>query len=175
MEMESEQYLKKILSKYRLTFDVTEPYFFRGKNYPAYGYFASSDEKFVLSKKATLWKAKTFEHVLFLTETKCTAKLLSEIGQLMETGMESEMVRKGKRFPEEDHMYSYLTVVIISKCSPDREAVRAAENFRFVKNYLFTIRGRAEGHVVLVDMEKQQVYTNHPREKTADFFISNFE
>jgi hypothetical protein len=175
MEMESEEYLKKILSKYRLTFDVTEPYDFCGKNYPAYGYFASSDEKYVLSKKAALWKAKTFEHVLFLTETKCTAKLLSEIRQLMETGMESEMVRKGRRFPEEDHMFSYLTAVIISKCSPDREAVCAAENFKFVRNYLFTLRGRAEGHVVLVDMEKQLVYTNHLGKETGDFFISNFE
>jgi len=173
--MESEQYLKKILGKYRLTFDVEEPYSFCGRNYPAYGYYASSDEKFVLSKNAALWKAKTFEHVLFLVETKCTAQLLVEMRQLMETEMESGMVRRGKKFPEEDHMYSYLTVVIISKCSPDWEAVRAAENFRFVKNYLFTIRGRAEGHVVLVDMEKQLVYTNHLGKETGDFFISNFE
>ena len=173
--MESEQYLKKLLDKYRLTFDVTEPYVFGGKKYPAYGYFASSDEKYVLSKKAALWKAKTFEHVLFLTETKCTVNLLSEVKRLMETRMENEMVRKGKKFPEEDHMYSYLTIVIISKYSPDRETIHAAVNFKFIKNYLFTIRGRAEGQAVLVDMEKQLVYTNRQREKTGTFFMSNFK
>ncbi len=169
------QYLKGLLDKYRKTFDVAEPFILNGKKYPAYGYFSSLSEKYVLRKDATLWSAAAYEHVLFLKEKKCTEELLREMQSVIEGEMEEKMVRQGRKYPGENHMYSYLTVIILSEETPSEGCIAAAERYTFAKNYLFTLRGRAEGHLVLVDLTGRKVYTNKAARSTRKFFEANFD
>ncbi len=63
--MDSADYLNRLLLKYSGTFDIYQPYTILGKEYPAYGYFFSHVEKYVLVRKANMWSADTYEHVLF--------------------------------------------------------------------------------------------------------------
>ena len=46
--METADYLNQLLRKYSGTFDLYQPYVIHGKEYPAYGYFFSHTEKYVL-------------------------------------------------------------------------------------------------------------------------------
>ena len=65
----SDAYLQELLRRYQANFDVTENYKFGEILFPAYAFFHSMSEKYVLRKEAQLWAVKTFEHVFFIKET----------------------------------------------------------------------------------------------------------
>ncbi len=57
--------LDKIMDTYRPNFDVEEPYEFHGEVYDAYAGFSMTSAKYVLVKRAELWRAHCFEHAFF--------------------------------------------------------------------------------------------------------------
>ena len=114
----SDKYLKELLRRYSANFDITEDYALEGKVYPAYAQFFSLGEKYVLKKEAIIWSIRAYEHVLFIKTDSIDEKLLSELKMTMEQVMEPVLVRKGNKYPEKDHMCSYLTFVIISDTTP---------------------------------------------------------
>ena len=66
--------------------------------------------------------------------------------------MEPVLVRHGEKYPEEDHMYTYLTFAILCDKTPAPEALKAVRKFRFDKGYKFSMRGHAEARLVVADM-----------------------
>ena len=64
-------YTHLLLLRYSGTFDIYKPYFIDGKEYPAYGYFFSHLEKYVLVREANLWASDSYEHILFITCQMC--------------------------------------------------------------------------------------------------------
>ena len=88
------------------------------------------------------------------------AEITEEVKRLVEQHMEPEMVRGGEKLPEKDHMISYLTVIVLLRETPDPDTVQAVRRFRFTRSYLFTLRGRAETHLILADLGKEQIFTN---------------
>ena len=173
--MESAVYLDRILDTLSGSFDIYRPYRIGGKEYPAYGYFFSMNEKYVAVRKAQLWAVRTYEHILFLQTPQCGPDTIAEAGSLMAEYMEPELVRKGNRYPEKDHMVSDLTVVVLSERTPDSETVRAIEKFRYARNYLLTIRGRSEGHLICVDLEEEKVISNRISKQMLNLYSKNFE
>lgn len=172
--MNAKVYLDQLLKRYAHSFDIHRPFSIHGVEYPAYGYYFSLSEKYVVSPKANLWSVRTYEHILFLHEERMCEETLRKVQELMEQYMEPELVRKKKRFPEPDHMVSYLTVCVLSDHSPDQAVQKAVERFRFSKNYLFTVRGHSEGHLICADMEKEQVFCNRPARRMLSTYEQNF-
>ena len=74
--------------------------------------------------------------------------------------MEPVLVRKGEKYPEKDHMYTYLTFVLLCGNAPDEDVQKAVRRFRYDRGYLFSVRGHAEARLVLADLAGQQVFTN---------------
>ena len=171
----TELYLDRILAKYRSFFDIKRDYEINGKKFSAYAYFESTNEKYVLTRKANLWRAKAFEHVVFLETEKCDRSIIEEIRKLIIDHMEPVFVRKGEKYPCEDHMYTYLTFVIILKEKPDKNFIRAVKHFHFDKGYLFNFRGHSEAHVICVDMESESVYTNFAANDLIKTYKEAFE
>ena len=167
-------YLDRLLERYAQSFDIYRPYEIAGTSYPAYGYYFSLSEKYMVTPKANLWSVRTYEHILFLTEEVCTPKTVEKARSLITEYMEPELVRKGNRYPEKDHMVSYLTVCILSDRSPDAAARAAVEGFRWSKNYLLTVRGHSEGHLICVDLEKEHVFCNRPARQMLKTYQKNF-
>ncbi|WP_194611396.1 hypothetical protein [Clostridium vitabionis] len=154
------EYRERLLAKYMPTFDIEVPYSVGGTIYPAYACFSSKSEKYVLVRQANLWTTDSHEHVLFLERERCGAEITEEVKRLVEQHMEPEMVRGGEKLPEKDHMISYLTVIVLLRETPDPDTVQAVRRFRFTRSYLFTLRGRAETHLILADLGKEQIFTN---------------
>ena len=121
--MEMAQYLDRLQLRYSGTFDIYKPYFIDGKEYPAYGYFFSHLEKYVLVREANLWASDSYEHILFITADKITEEHVKEAQDVIQNYMEPKLVRKGARVPEKDHMYSFLTVILLSQYTPDRNSL----------------------------------------------------
>ena len=63
--MNGQMVLDKIMDTYRPNFDVEEPYEFHGEVYDAYAGFSMTSAKYVLVKRAELWRAHCFEHAFF--------------------------------------------------------------------------------------------------------------
>ena len=158
--MDSSAYLNIILARYARSFDIFKEHVINERQFAAYAYFSSLGEKYVLVKKAKLWSVKAFEHVFFLEEDSCTPELLQGLMESVVNYMEPVLVRKGEKYPEKDHMYTYLTFAVLCRKSPDEAAKKAIRNFRFDKGYLFSMRGHSEAKLVVVDLEEREVLTN---------------
>ena len=173
--MESAVYLDQILDSLSGSFDIYRPYRIGEKEYPAYGYFFSMNEKYVAVRKAQLWAIRTYEHILFIKTEQCGRDTIAEARRLIEEYMEPVLLRKGNKLPEKDHMVTDLTVVILSDRTPEAETAGEIKHFRYNRNYLFTFRGRAEGHLICVDLEGEKIISNKISKQMLNLYTMNFD
>ena len=66
VSMTSGDYLDKILKRMTSTHNIDRSFTSNGRTFAAYAQYASSAEKYVLTRKANLWKVSESEHVLFI-------------------------------------------------------------------------------------------------------------
>ena len=173
--MDAYTYLDRTLAKYAGSFDILKPYRACGVEYDAYASYLSQDEKYVLTRKANLWTVRSHEHVLFRIADDLSEEMIEHAETVIKEHMIPDLVCRGERYPEKDHMYSYLTFVFICNHSPSQATSEQLRSYRFTQNFLFTFRGYAEAHLILVDLEKEQVYTNRNARQMKKFFLSTFE
>ncbi len=156
--MDAALYLSTLKKAYSQSFDLASDFLAGGKLFSLYGRFNSVGEKYVLTRKAKLWEVQTNEHLLVLCDDAFSPETLNSLKDLIEKSLEPELVRGGEKYPPENHMMTYLSLVILSEKGFTPEAQEAVKKFSFVKNYLFTFRGRMETHVFLVDLSTGAVY-----------------
>ncbi|MBE5859683.1 MAG: hypothetical protein E7301_06105 [Butyrivibrio sp.] len=172
--MTSETYLDELLLRYRSNFDITKNYKLGDETFPAYAYFSSFGERYVLKKEAQLWAIRAYEHVFFIKEHEVTKDSLDKILALTEEKIEPHLVRKNQKYPEKDHMCSYLTFVIISDKTPDKETQKAIRKFSFDKGYLFNFRGHSEARVLVAGLDTNSVYTSRTGKELRKMFEDAF-
>lgn len=158
--MTREDLLGKLLESYRSSFDIETPYEFAGERYDAYAAFRVTSAKYVLVKKAELWRANCFEHVFFQSLETLDANAVERFRAQIAEQIEPQLVRGGKSCPEKDHMYTYLTGIFIVEQEVPEEVRRAVRKFSFTKNYRFTIRGYSEARVLVFDLARRKVFGN---------------
>jgi len=168
-------YLDHIIAKYAAYFDITKEFSAAGRTFPAYGFFAEQDEKYVLSRKANLWTAKRTEHILFTIEDTCTPETVEKARSVIEDFMEPELVRHGKKYPEKDHMSSILNFAVLARRGVTADAVRAIRKFSFDRGYMFSIRGFSRGRLIVVDLAGGKVYTDKAAGAVRKSFEKTFE
>ncbi len=173
--MNPSSYLNILLARYARSFDIEKEAVIGGRRYMAHAFFSSLGEKYVLVKKAKLWSVKAYEHVFFLEHEGSGTELLDDIRKSIDEYMEPELVRHGERWPEKDHMYTYLTFVILAKEPPDEAFRQAVKRFRFDKGYLFSMRGHSEARVVLADLASKEVLTNAAGRELKKMYKKAFE
>lgn len=173
--MNTADYLDQLLRKYSGTFDIYQPYLIHGKEYPAYGYFFSHTEKYILVREANMWSSDSYEHILFLESETVDQHLIDEAYTLVKDYMEPVLVRKGEKFPAQGHMYSYLTISLLAEKPLSGEMHKAIRRFKFEKGYQFNVRGFAQAHIVCATMEDERVYTNYVGRKSAKLYKDTFQ
>lgn len=158
--MNTMEYLDHLLLKYSGTFDIYMPYVINGKEYPAYGNYFSHVERYVLMRKANMWSTHAYEHILFVEVPECTRETFDEAVDIIENHMEPELVRKGGEVPEENHMSSFMNVVIISEKAVDPDLAKKIRRYRFEKGYNFNMRGFSRGSVICISLEDKKYVSN---------------
>lgn len=161
-------YLKELLRRYEANFDITINFTFGNSTYPAYARFCSLSEKYVLKKEAKLWAIKAFEHVLFIKENEFVQKDLENIMSVITDHAEPELVRSGQKYPEKDHMCTYLTFVVLASKTPDKATKKAIRKFHYDKGYLFNFRGHSEARLAVISLEDGDVTTNYAGKELKD-------
>lgn len=172
--MKTADYLDQLLHKYSGTFDIYQPYVIHGKEYPAYGYFFSHVEKYILVREANMWSADSYEHVLFIETDRVEQALVDEAYSIVKDYMEPVLVRKGNDLPAEGHMYSYMTISLIAQQPLSKAMQKAVKRFKYEKGYKFNIRGFSQAHIVCATMEDEKVYTNYAGRKSAKLYRDAF-
>lgn len=173
--MNTGDYLDHLLRKYSGTFDIYQPYVIHGKEYPAYGYFFSHVEKYVLVREANMWSSDSYEHILFIEAEEVIPALIEEAYGIVREYMEPVLVRKGEDLPAPGHMYSYLTISIIAQKPLSKEMRKAVKHFKFEKGYRFNMRGFSQAHIICTTLEDEKVYTNYAGSKSAKLYKQNFK
>ena len=173
--METADYLDQLLRKYSGTFDIYQPYVIHGKEYPAYGYFFSHIEKYVLVREANMWSSDSYEHILFIETDEVDQALIDEAYSLIKDYMEPILVRKGEEVPTEGHMYSYLTISLIARRPLSKKMQKAVKHFKFEKGYRFNMRGFSQAHIACATMEDEKVYTNYVGRKSRKLYRDTFQ
>ncbi|MCD7725944.1 MAG: hypothetical protein LUI12_10430 [Clostridiales bacterium] len=173
--MKTADYLDQLLRKYSGTFDIYQPYVIHGKEYPAYGYFFSHVEKYVLVREANMWSSDSYEHILFIETEEVSQTLIDEAYGLVKDYMEPVLVRKGEELPPPEHMYSYLTISIIAQQALSKEMIKAIKRFKYEKGYRFNMRGFSQAHIVCAALEDEKVYTNYAGRKQAKLYRNNYQ
>lgn len=173
--MNTGDYLDHLLRKYSGTFDIYQPYVIHGKEYPAYGYFFSHVEKYVLVREANMWSSDSYEHILFIEAEEVVPALIEEAYKIVREYMEPVLVRKGEELPAPGHMYSYLTISIIAQKPLSKEMKKAIKHFKFEKGYRFNMRGFSQAHMICTTLEDEKVYTNYVGRKSAKLYKQNFK
>ena len=187
--MDCVSYLNRILEKLVPTHDIVRDYPADGQVIPAYARYEAMNEKYVLSRKATLWKAGEYEHVLFFTvpekaaaggpsdgaeqtaASPVTPDTVTDLAQQLITGyMEPVLARDNEKYPPKDHMRTFLTAVIVSEESPSEALIRRIRKYRFDKGYQFSFRGFSQGRLVFVDLGAGKVYTSPAANDVAEFY-----
>ena len=161
----SEQYLDRLLARYSGTFDIYVPYTVGDVEFPAYGYFFSHVEKFVLTRNTNMWSSDSYEHIFFLNKDNFTPDDVAKMKQLMLDYVEPQLVRKGQELPDANHMYSYMSVILISDKVPDKATIKAVKRLSFDKGYQMNMRGYSQIQICLVSMEDEKVYHNFASSK----------
>ena len=172
--MKNTDYLDRLLLRYAGTFDIYMPYEIGGREYPAYGYFFSSVEKYVLVREANMWTTNSHEHILFMTVDEVGGDTLQEVYSLLEDYMEPRLVRDGKKYPDKNHMYSYLTIAVLAEKSLDKALAKKIRDFKFEKGYLFNFRGFSQGRLVCATMEDEKVVANYQARQLKKLFKETF-
>lgn len=158
--MDTSQYLDRLLLKYSNNYNIYKPYRVSGKEYPAYGYFFSRNEKYVLVQEANMWTMDSYEHVIFMESEEITEQHIQEAEQLIVEYMEEKLVRKGEKYPGKNHMSSILTVVLIGNMPIEDTVQKHIRKFHFDKGYKFHMRGFCRGRIAAVSMHDRSVCTN---------------
>ena len=173
--MKRTDYLDRLLAKFGSSFDIYMPYQIHGIEYPAFAYHYTHQEKYVLVKEANMWKADSYEYVLFVNTEVIDEAVIEKAKDIIENYFEPELVRKGEKYPAKDHMYSYLTVVIIGNHYSDSKLASKVKRYHFDKGYQFSIRGYSAGRMVAVTMDDEKVITNNAASKSKKVFKAVFD
>lgn len=158
--MTGKELLEKLLVSYRSSFDIERNYDINGDIYDAYAGFNVTSAKYVLVKKAELWRAECFEHVFFRVTDELKAEEIERFRKEIDTYIEPQLVRGGEKLPKKDHMYTYMTAVYICENGVSDDVKKMVKQFRYVKNYLLTIRGYSEVRILVFDLKNQKVFGN---------------
>ena len=167
--LNADSYLNRLLVSYAGTFDIYTPYQIGGRTFPAYGYFYSHVEKFVLTRGANMWSSDSYEHILFLPVEEATVDLVSQMKQILLEEVEPKLVLKGEAVPPPNHMYSYMSVILISDRKPSKDTIKAVRKFSYDKGYMMNMRGFSQAQICLVSIEDEKIYHNfaaHGKKKT---------
>ena len=159
--MTGQELLEKLLKSYQSSFDIECPYVIDEDCYEAYARFDVTSARYVLVKKAELWRAQCFEHAFFkICEGALDEGTVDQFKEQVISYIEPKLVRNGQKYPGKDHMYTYITGIFICNNGVAPEGKRAVKGFKYFKNYMLSIRGYAEVRILVFDLKNKCVFGN---------------
>ena len=125
--------------------------------------FYAYSSKYVLSKKAKLWEANSFEYVYLFSVPHLTKEIYDVCEKL---AYDKGMARVK---PGPNHMYTYITALFVCD-SCDEEARKALKRCRLYKSFRMSYWGWMDFHTALAVLPEESVSTNRSGHSAAQVF-----
>ena len=122
--------------------------------------FYAYSSKYVLSKKAKLWEANSFEYVYLFSVPHLTKEIYDACEKL---AYDKGMARVK---PGPNHMYTYITALFVCD-SCDEEARKALKRCRLYKSFRMSYWGWMDFHTALAVLPEESVSTNRSGHSSA--------
>jgi len=71
-------------------------------------------------------------------------------------------------------MYTFLTTIILTKDRFGGIIRDKVDKYKFIRNYMFTIRGYTEGRMIIVNVQDKEVLLSKSARKLEKFFKNIF-
>ena len=125
--------------------------------------FYANTSKYVLSKKAKLWEANSFEYVYLFSVPHLTKEIYDACEkQAYEAGM-------ARIKPAPDHMYTYITALFVCD-SCDEEARKALKRCKLYKSFRMSYWGWMDFHTAMAVLPDETVSSNASGHSAAQVF-----
>lgn len=170
--MTNQHLLTTLLRGYQNNFDIINPYSLNDQIFDAYAFCDITNVKYVLVKRAELWRANCYEHVFFRLFSTFTTSDMKEMLSCIKEYIEPGVIRKGEPVMPANHMYSYITFIGISQGEVSQEAIRAIKKSGYYKNYRFSLRGYCQARILVFDLAKKKIYSNSQAKELSKNFQS---
>lgn len=150
--MTRQEAVDKLCDVYAGSFDVTRHEEARQPLMATMDFFVHNS-KYVLSKKAKLWEANSFEYVYLFSVPHLTKEIYERCEKLAyEEGM-------ARIQPGPSHMYTYISAIFLCD-SCDEDARRALKRCRLYKSFRMSYWGWMDFHTALAVLPEEKVSTN---------------
>ena len=117
------------------------------------GSFHSRSEKYFISPEAKLWAAEANEYVYVSAENfKSLAEFKKRRDEIIKYAM-------AKIKPHKEHMYTYITFILISD-HIDSQTAREIRRFKKYKSFLFSFHGWMHFRMIGADISENKIYHN---------------
>ncbi len=152
--------LEQLLDSYQSSYDIAKPFDINGDVYDAYAGFNATSARYVLIKKAELWRANCFEHTFFRCINNISRDDLTMFHKHIVDFIEPELIRRGRKYPEKDHMYTFITGIFICESGVTHHMKKEIQKYKYFKNYLLGIRGYTEARLLIFDIKNRNLLGN---------------
>ena len=157
------RFLEQLKKLYASAFDLTEEAASGEWMFRICGHFNADHSGYVLSKKAKLWEANSFEYVYLFNVPHLTREIYEACEKLAyEQGM-------ARIQPSSTHMYTYITALFVCD-SCDEDARKALKRCKLYKSFRMSYWGWMDFHTALVVLPEESVSTNRSGHSAAQVF-----
>lgn len=152
--MDYNTYLCDIEKKLEHYFDIKRDYKINDFRYDLFAEYHLRTERYVLLKKAVIYAMENNEYCLIKYFEELNVSAVKEyIDSLIDS---IDILVK----PDENHMSSIITGVIVSNCKPEDEIINSIKKFKYHKGFALGFRGWVDIRLILVTMNDGYIVTN---------------
>lgn len=149
-----DNYLDVISKRLAPYFDLSKDEKVAGKDLDLVARFNMRNEKYFFLKKITLYAYENHETVLVRREDRITKDTAEKFCVYLKKAV-TELVT-----PDEEHMSSLITGVLVATDGITSEAQKIIESFRYSCNFKFLLQGWCDVRLLAVDLTTAEVYSN---------------
>ena len=168
--MRRKEFIDIILNNISDKFDIYHNYWFENKKFVIYAYNYSYDHK-LSSDEVRLNLPKSYEHLFFVNCDNLGVNEFNELYNFAVNKIEPHFVRGDNKLPAKNHMFSYISFIIITRNQPSEEVCNMIKNCNWSKGYLFNARGFCNIRMVCVTPSKYNVISNKYGTAISDFLM----
>ncbi|GMG96519.1 hypothetical protein [Tepidimicrobium xylanilyticum] len=152
--MEYKEYLDNIERKLQSYFDIERNYNLNGYQLDLYAKYHFRNERYILSKKFVVYGYENNEHIFIKHFEEIDEKCLKEFIDFLVNSID-DVVK-----PDENHMSSIITGVLVAKHKPNTEIIDAIKKFKYHKGFAFGFKGWVDIRLILVTIADKYIITN---------------
>ncbi|TCO71805.1 hypothetical protein [Marinisporobacter balticus] len=158
------EYLENIERKLNRHFDIKKDFFCKDIKIDLFAKYFLRNERYIGSKKASIYAFENNEYCLIKYFNHLDQEKLQNFMEHIKAAV-TDLVT-----PNEEHMSSIVTGVVVIDADCDEEMARIVEKFRFHKSFAFGFKGWVDIRLLLVSLDNHEITTNKKGKEVKDVY-----